>query len=182
MPRAYVVFHAAIDGNTSQQLIATCAQLVNNGHDEIYILISTPGGNVMSGITVYNALRALPAKIIMHNIGNIDSIGNAIFLAADERYACQHSTFMFHGVGIPINQNVEEKQARELLDGILANQRRIGEIVQEHTSIPASEVGELFREARTKDANAAKAAGIVMDIAEVAIPPGAPVISLVLNA
>ena len=177
----YVVFHAPIDGNTSQQLISTCTQLVNAGHDEIFILISTPGGNVMSGITIYNTLRALPCKITTHNVGNIDSIGNAIFLAGEDRFACKHSTFMFHGVGIQMNANIEEKAARELVDSILANQKRIGDIIQERTQIPAGEVGELFREARTKDADAALAAGIVMEIAEVAIPKGVPIVSLVLN-
>lgn len=179
--RAYVVFHAGIDGNTSQQLISTCTQLVNNGYEELYILISTPGGNVMSGMTIYNVLRGLPCKIIMHNVGNIDSIGNAIFLAGEERYASKHSTFMFHGVGIPVNAVLEEKGVRETLDAVLSNQKRIGDIVRERTRINEDEVRELFREARTKDADPALSAGIIMEIAEVSVPKGAPIVSLVLD-
>src|SRR5213596_3073309 len=106
MPRVYVNFNAAIDSNTVQELIATCTQLVTNGYDEIYLMLSTPGGNVAAGITLYNVLRALPVKLITHNVGNVDSIGNAIFLAADERIACPHSTFMFHGVGYDLNGQV----------------------------------------------------------------------------
>ena len=78
------------------------AQKLTAGTDHFYVLLSTPGGQVTSGLTVYNFLRSIPAKVTMHNIGNVNSIGNAIFLAADERFACAHSTFMFHGVGFDV--------------------------------------------------------------------------------
>ena len=53
----------------------------------------------MHGITLYNFLRGVSFQLNNHNIGNVDSIGDAIFLGGAERYACAHSTFMFHGVG-----------------------------------------------------------------------------------
>ena len=180
--RVYITFNAPIDSNTVQQLTATCAQLVNQGHDELYFLLSTPGGNVVAGITLYNMLRALPAKIIMHNVGNVDSVGNAVFLAGDERYTCEHAAFMFHGVAIPTNGNIEEKPARQLVRDILELQFRIGAIVEDRTTIPKSDIGKLFREARTKDAARALADGIVQGVQDVAIPAGAPVVSLVFPA
>ena len=39
----------------------------------------------MSGMTLYNTLRAMPFELITHNVGNVDSIGNAVFLAGDLR-------------------------------------------------------------------------------------------------
>ena len=53
----------------------------------------------MNGMNLYNVLRGLPRDLTIHNVGNVGSIGNAIFLAGSKRYACAHSTFMFHGVG-----------------------------------------------------------------------------------
>ena len=180
--RAYVVFHAQVNGDTAQQLIAACTQLVAQGHDELYLLLSTPGGQVMSGLTIYNVLMGLPVKVITHNVGNIDSIGNAIFLAGHERYACENTTFMFHGVGLSVqNMTFEEKNTREALDSILADQKRIASIIQSRTNINTSKARKLFREARTKDAQAALAAGIIHSIEAVNIPAGAPVFSLVLK-
>lgn len=97
--RIYVSFSAEINPNTTEALIALCANHANQGVKEIYLMMSTPGGTVMNGLNLYNVLRALPVKLITHNVGNVDSIGNAVFLAGEERYACFHSTFMFHGVG-----------------------------------------------------------------------------------
>lgn len=182
MATTYINFHAAINQFTAQNLMAVLAQKLMTGTTDFYILLSTPGGEVASGLTIYNFLRALPVPITMHNIGNVDSIGNAIFLAADQRLACQHSTFMFHGVGIDVKGiRIEEKNGREILNSILADQSRIADIIVQRTSINRSRARQLFREARTKDANAAQVAGIVQSIANASIPHGADTVSLVFG-
>ena len=180
MSGVYVIFQAPIDGRTSQQFIATVSQLINQGAASIELLLSTPGGEVSAGLTLYNFLKSVPITVNTHNIGNVDSIGNAVFLAGAGRKACKQSTFMFHGVGFSAqNMYLEEKNLRERLDSILADQRRIGEILQERTKISAREAGKLFREARTKNANYALKVGIISAIEDVAIPPEAPIVTIV---
>ncbi len=85
MPCAYVNFSAEINASTAENLMALMARHANEGTEEVRLLLSTPGGQVMAGITVYNFLRALPFRLVIHNAGNIDSIGNAIFLAGPIR-------------------------------------------------------------------------------------------------
>jgi ATP-dependent Clp protease protease subunit len=179
----YISFSAEISPQTTETLIAVLGEQANNKVDEVYLMLSTPGGTVMHGLNLYNVLRALPFKLITHNVGNVDSIGNAVFLAGIERYACPHSTFMFHGVGFDMKTGLrlEEKNLRESLDSILQDQRRIGAIIRDRTNLNETQIGELFREARTKDADYAKSVGIVHDIRDVKIPPGNPVISLVFQ-
>jgi ATP-dependent protease ClpP protease subunit len=180
----YVVFSAEINVNTTESLMATMANLVNRGVQTVYLALSTPGGQVDAGITLYNLLRSLPVKLITHSTGNVDSIGNAIFLAGSTRYACPAATFMFHGVGFDlINQTVrlEEKLLRERLATILVQHGRIGSIIEERTRIKKADIRKLFREAQTKDAAFAVGAGIIDEIREFQIPPGGPVISLVFQ-
>jgi ATP-dependent protease ClpP protease subunit len=179
----YVSFSAEINPNTTESLIAAVSNCVNQGVQEIYLMISTPGGNVMSGMNLYNVLRAMPVRLTTHNVGNVDSIGNAIFLAGEQRFACPHSTFMFHGVGFDGMAGVrfEEKFLRERLDSVMADQKRIGDIIAERTSLEEDAIAPLFREAQTKDAAYAVGAGIVHEIKDVEIPPGGPVISLVFQ-
>ncbi|MGE0031214.1 MAG: ATP-dependent Clp protease proteolytic subunit [Steroidobacteraceae bacterium] len=146
-------------------------------------MFSTPGGTVMNGMNLYNVLRGLPAHIVFHNVGNVDSIGNAIFLAGDERLACPHSTFMFHGVGFDCAAptRIEQKNAQELLGGILADQTRIANVIAERTQIDVAEAADLFKEARTKDAAYAATKGIVSGIRDVNIPPGSAIFTLVFQ-
>ena len=160
--------------------MANCA---NQRVKEVYLMLSTPGGIVMNGLNLYNVMRAMPFKLITHNVGNVDSIGNAVFLAGVERYACPHSTFMFHGVGLNTQPNtrLEEKSTRETLNGILADQKRIGGIIGERTKLGETEIEDLFREAQTKDSTFAASCGIVHDVRDFQIPPGATVVSLVFQ-
>jgi ATP-dependent protease ClpP protease subunit len=151
--------------------------------DEVYLLLSTPGGSVMNGINLYNVMRSFPFKLTTHNVGNIDSIGNAVFLSGQKRYACPNSTFMFHGVGFdcPAGLRFEEKIMRERLDGIMQDQKRIGTIIKSRTNLNEKQIRNLFREARTKDANYALSVGIIHEIREVQVPPGNTIISLVFQ-
>jgi ATP-dependent Clp protease protease subunit len=182
-PEVYVSFSAEIDANTTESLIATMVNLSNQGVQRVVLCMSTPGGAVMNGMNVYNMLRALPFTLVTYNVGNVDSIGNAIFLAGDERYASPHSTFMFHGVGFTAQggKHFDEKLVRERLDGLLADQKRIGSIIEERTTLTSQQVEPLFRDAQTKDATYAVGAGIVHEIKDLEIPQGAPVISLVFQ-
>src|SRR3546814_10438799 len=69
---AYVSFSAEINVTTCEHLVATCMNLVRDGFNELYFLFSTPGGSVMHGMNIYNVLRALPARLVFHNVGNVD--------------------------------------------------------------------------------------------------------------
>lgn len=179
----YVSFSAKIDPKTTEALLALMADLANKGVPNVYLLLSTPGGSVMHGVTVYNLLRSMPFNLTTHNVGNVNSIGNLIFLAGQHRYACPNSTFMFHGVGfdIPAQMRLEEKFLREKLGGISADQKRIGQIMTERTSLDSDEVSRLFLEAVTKDPEFAVKRGIIHEIREVEIPRGAPIQQLVFQ-
>jgi len=170
----YVSFTAEIDPTTTEGLLGVMAEQANKGIAEVYLLLSMPGGQVPSGIALYSALRAMPFKLITHNIANVDSVGNAVFLAGEERYACAHATFMFHGVGfdIPGPTRLEEKNFREGLGAILNDQQRIGQIIQQRTSVPQAEVAQLFLQQQAKDATYARTHGIIHDIRDAQIPAG----------
>jgi ATP-dependent Clp protease protease subunit len=179
----FVCFSAEINAHTTESLIAVMVNCANHGAVEVRLLMSTPGGNVMSGINLYNVLRGLPFRLVTHNVGNVDSIGNAVFLAGEHRLVAPHSTFMFHGVGFeaPPSSHFDEKLLRERLDSILADQNRIAGIIEERTNLTARQVNPLFREAKTNDATYAVSTGIVHEIQDVNIPAGSPVISLVFK-
>lgn len=179
----YISFSAEINANTTESLIALFANQINSGKRDFYLMLSTPGGMVMNGLNLYNVLRGLPITLTTHNVGNVDSIGNAVFLAGQTRYACPHSTFMFHGVQFNLNQgmSLDERNARERLANILSDQRRIGSIIQERTGLTPGRVRAMFREAKTVDATFAVGTGIVNQIRDVQIPVGAPVFQLVFQ-
>ena len=180
--KVYVIFTAEINPQTTEALIQALSNMAQQNVEEVYIAFSSPGGQVAQGITLYNFIRGLPFKVIAHNIGNVDSIGNAVFLAADKRFACQHSTFMFHGVGFDKQASrYERKELQGMLDGIDSDESRIANIITDRTEIPKEESQKFFVLAQTKSAEFARDRGIVDDIREFQLPGGVPVVSFVFK-
>ena len=182
-PLVYVSFSAEINPNTTESLIGVMANCANEQVKQVYLLLSTPGGNVREGFNLYNVLRGMPFELITHNTGNVDSIGNAIFLAGSKRYATQHSTFMFHGVGFTAQQQqrFEQRDLEERLGSLLSDQKRIGSIITQHTKVSETEIAELFRQGQTKDPEFAVDKGIIHEIRDIQILAGCPIISLVFK-
>jgi len=187
----YINFSAEIIPSTTETLIATVANAIGQGVKTVCLMLSTPGGQVMNGLNLYNVLRGFPVELVTHNVGNVDSIGNMVFMAGSRRYACPHSTFMFHGVAAQVQATMAtpmgalavlgEKELRERLGAIQADQKRIGSVIKDRTRLDESIIDALFLEAQTKDANWALSCGIIHEIREVQIPAGCPVVSLVFK-
>jgi hypothetical protein len=105
-------------------------------------------------------------------------------LAGEERRTSPHTTFIFHSVGfdMPAGERLEARFLRERLDGLLADQKWIANVIAERTGLNVEDVKGFFREAQTKDAVYAVGAGIAQEIRDVQAPPGAPLLSLGIPA
>jgi ATP-dependent Clp protease protease subunit len=180
---AFVSFSAEIVPKTIEALLATMANLVNQGFQEIHLLLSTPGGSVMHGITAYNVLRGLPITLITHNVANVDSIGTVLFLAGQRRYACPQATFMLHGVAFSVTSatNFFEKNLTERLASVRADQERIKAIYSDRAGINPNDAEQFFLGEVTINAADAVQRGIVHELREVRIPAGSPVLQLVFD-
>ena len=165
-----------------QTFIATLANYLQQGFNELHLLLTTPGGNVREGIALYNVLRALPMSVYTYNVGSVNSIGNVIYLAGSRRYASPTSSFMFHGVGFDItNARFEEKNLREKLDGLMNDQGLIADIIIDRTKLSRKDVQKLFLAEAFVRPDDAKAKGIVHSISDIKVPEGATFVQLVFQ-
>lgn len=179
----YLSFSADIDRQSVQMLIQVMSKYHNDGVQEVYLMLSTTGGETQAGIHLYNFLRGLPIRLTVHNVGYVNSVGNVIFLAGDSRYANANATFMFHGVGFTLSQGqrFQEQQLRERLEGVLRDQGRLGSIIQERTKLDEEVVAALFSKAETKDAAWAAEHGFIDEVRDLQIPAGSPIDNLTVT-
>ena|SRR4030042_703673 len=179
-PIVYVSFSAEIKQPSTEGLITTLATCANAQVKQVYLLLSSLGGQVTNGVNLYNIMRGMPFELITHNVASVNSIGNVVFLAGSKRYATSNSTFMFHGISFdPKNQRLGEKDLQEKLGSLSSDQKRIADIIAQRTTVTESEITEFFRTGQTKDAVFAKDKGIIDEVRDVNILQGCPVISLV---
>lgn len=175
---AHICFVAEINRTTTENLLAVLADLTNTTVKKVFLMISTSGGAIAEGITLYNMLRAFPFALVTHNIGNVDSIGNVVFLAGTERYASPHSVFSFHGSGFEVASQTrfEESLLTNELRRLQDKNDIVSTILQERTRLRPREIAHLFQQFDSKNAAYAKAKGIIHQIRDVAIPSASSVI------
>ncbi len=181
----YLYYYEDIESSKIRNLMSLITKTIaEEKPDVLYFLISSGGGEVDAGVTFYNFLKSLPVKIVMHNIGSIDSIANVIFVAGTERYATPHATFLFHGVQQPVNgpTSLSLPQMNEIVDRVHKNHNTIAGIVCDNSDIEEEEIKALFRAGETKDVQFALEKGIIHEVKTTQIPEDAPFITINSNA
>ena len=63
---------------------------------EITLYINSPGGNVMSGLAVYDYIRLMKSPLRTVCAGDASSMGAILFLAGDKREMLEHTRIMIH--------------------------------------------------------------------------------------
>jgi len=180
----YVNYFDSINDSKTKALMAICSDIVAKHKPQtIYFLFSSLGGQVNSGITLYNFLRSLPVEIVMHNNGSIDSIANVVFLAASKRYAAKHSSFLFHGINwnFATGASLTYSQLKENLSSFEREEAKIASIIAERTKMTEADIRELFRQGESKDLTFAINKGVIHEIKDPVIPKDAPLITVNLN-
>lgn len=165
-------------------LMNLCSQIIaQKKPDVLYFLFSSPGGSVNAGITFYNFLRSLPAEIVMHNTGSIDSVATVVFLAGERRYAAKHSSFLFHGIqrNIPKDTRFRSTDLKEQLSGLELNESKLIGIISERCELTEGEIRDLFQQGESKDLAFALEKKIINEIRNPQVPKGAQFASVNVN-
>lgn len=174
-------FHDNIMLDTANRFMDFCARAIQHYKPKkLYFLFSSNGGAVDSGCVLYNYLRGLPQEIIMHNIGSINSIANAVFLGGDVRYATSTSMFLLHGItwNIPQPINLTYSQMQEYVSNFDASEEQSARIIGDRTKLTSTEVRDLFRQGQSKNPSFALEKELIHEIRDVSIPDGAPLHSI----
>lgn len=165
MERA-IRFLASVNYQSADQLFSAIDILLSQGTTKIRLLLSTPGGSVFHGLSIYNYLKGLPIEIDTYNFGSVDSIGVVVYLAGRNRYTVPHSRFLIHSVKFNFNgqHTVDEKQLEEYLKSLQIDQKNIAKVIADSTGKTVEQVNSDMIDRTTLDPSEAKAYGIVHDI------------------
>jgi len=138
--------------------------------------MSSSGGMVEEGMSLYGFIRSLPVPITIHNIGCIDSIALAVYLAGSKRLANPDATFLLHDFYFPQPIPVTNRhQASDISVGLSGARKRFMEILKTSTKMTDEQFESLkfLEEASIKTAVTAKEVGITHEIQQAVVPAGA---------
>lgn len=115
--------------------------------DKIVLFISSPGGDVQSGLCLYDTIRLVnnikPVTTVC--IGLCASMGSILMLSADERLILPHGKIMVHGPSFG-NHNVAGKKVGELaaeLKDLQACSDVLEKLIAERTGNPIKEIKKI---------------------------------------
>jgi len=159
-------FFAPVIDATVNALMNAVDQKMKQGIKEFIILISSPGGSVIHGMSAYNYLKGLPASITTHNFGSVDSIGIVLYCAGSKRMSVPQARFLFHGVNVQFQgqQNLDEKLLEERLKGLRIDMENIAKVIAANTGKSARDVTDAMFERITLNPEEAQSWGLVHEI------------------
>lgn len=173
----YIInFSGPINTLTAERIRDTCLQVLSQGASEIRLHISSEGGSTLHGFTLYHFLRSIPVPLVIHNIGNIDSIAVIVFLAGTVRLASPHSRFLIHPLQWGFNSGtVDHSRLREYVSSLDNDLERYVQIFEERTQGAQESLDirtHLSGHEQVVTPAVALASGIATEIAEAAMLEG----------
>ncbi len=115
-------FTEEVNPASSNQLIEYLLHLdMEAPGEEITLCINSPGGEVVSGLAVYDTIRMLKSPVRTVCIGTAASMGSILFLAGEKREMLPHTKIMIHDpliTGISSSRRALEleKEAAQLME------------------------------------------------------------------
>ena len=180
MKPVVVRFFAPVIDATINALMSAVDQRMKQGTKEFIILVSSPGGSVVHGLSAYNYLKGLPASITTHNFGSVDSIGIVIYCAGSRRLSVPQARFLFHGVNVQFRgeQNLDEKLLEERLKGLRIDVENIARVIAANTGKSTKDITDAMIERMVLNPEQAQSWGLVHEIKSELFEAGSEVIAI----
>lgn len=131
-----------INSDTASKLIQKLMYLDQNDLEEITLYINSPGGEVMSGLAVYDYIKIMKSPVRTVTIGDAASMGAIIFLAGENREMLPHTRILIHDPSYG-HLDVSGKKPHEIqrgVDSLNKIRETLAEIISEKTNKSLDEI------------------------------------------
>ena len=156
-----VFLSGEIDDNLANSTIAQLLYLDSLSNDDIYLYINSPGGDITSGLAIYDTMNYIKSDVSTICIGLAASMGAFLLLSGTKgkRMALENSEIMIHQpLGGAKGQATEIKIAA---DRIIKIKKRLNKIISERTNQPLKKIEKDTDRDFFLDSSEAKAYGII---------------------
>lgn len=132
-----------IDAETANGIIVQLHFLaLEDPEKEITLYINSPGGEVSSGLAVYDAMQAVSCPVKTVCIGMAASMAALLFAAGARREMLPHGRVLIHDPLIPGNLAGSALKIDSVAKDLMQTRETVGRILAEHTGHSLDEVLE----------------------------------------
>lgn len=162
-----IFFTTEVDGRSSADLLKQLIYLERAEEGkEITLYISSPGGEVTSGLAVYDYMQIMKSPVTTVCVGTAASMGAILFLAGTKRKMLPHTKIMIHDPSYG-NENmvgVKPLEIKERLDGLMESRKILADIIAERSGMNLKQVYAKTRRDSFLNAEEAVKLGIATEI------------------
>lgn len=131
-----------INEDTALEFVKKVMYLNNEGNEKIDVFISSPGGEINSGLLMYDAITGSKAPIRMVCIGKAYSMGAILFACAKERVMLPNSELMLHQPLLGGRVSGNASSIKSISDSLLETKEKMNKILAKHTGKGEEEIDE----------------------------------------
>lgn len=167
LSRREIFLTEEVNAETSNELIKQLMYLERqDSGKEITLYINSPGGEVISGLAVYDLISLMKSPVRTVCTGTAASMGAILFLAGKKREMLPHTRLMIHdpsfsGSSIGGKKSHELRHELEKLDEV---REALAKIVAEKTGRPLEEIYDVTSDDTFYSAEEAIAFGLATGI------------------
>lgn len=133
---------------------------------EITLFINSPGGEVKSGLALYDVMQGISCPIRTVCMGQAASMGAVLFAAGDVRHILPHGQVMIHDPLIPGGVGGSALAIQDVSRGLLKTRETICAILSKHTGKSRKEILRKTAKDTWFDAQEAVAFGLADQVIE----------------
>ena len=129
---------------SADRIVSQLLFLDAEGEDPVDILMHSPGGEVNSGLMIYDVLRGMRCEVNLWCLGTCASMA-AILLASGKkghRFILPHGQVMIHEPQVLSGIGGSASSIRNLSDSILRTREITNKILAEHTGHTLAEIND----------------------------------------
>ena len=126
----------------------------------VTLYINSPGGEVQSGLALYDVMRAVSCTIRTVCLGMAASMGALLFIAGDERELLPHSRVMIHDPLIGEGAGGSALSVKARADDLMRIRDITAGVIARHSGMPLERVFELTASDTYFEAKEAVEAGL----------------------
>ena len=157
-----LVLAEPVDDDSAARLVAQLLVLsADDPHSDICLHISSPGGSVMAGLAVYDAMQLVPNDVATVAVGFAASMGQILLCAGapGKRYALPSAQVVVHEGSAGLGGSAADVAIQA--DNLVATLDRMRRIIARHTGRTLDEVVRDVGRDRWFDAEQARDYGFV---------------------
>jgi ATP-dependent Clp protease, protease subunit len=155
-----------IDKEVANVIMAQLLYLDNQNHNDIYMYLNCPGGSVVNGLGIYDAMQFVKSDIVTICAAECSSMATYLLCAGakGKRFAFSNATIMQHPIkdwyyGTNPDLQIQARRTHEL-------QERLYQIMAKHTGQTVKRVAKDFERDRYFTPEEAKEYGIIDEVLE----------------